>query len=152
YVIEKKNADAAAKNHEVSLPLSLWLEAARVFEFRPLGSVSVSLQCCKQRLGIRVITEGFADMREHVAISGCKNEAGAELEGIFADAVLPKASGLGTLPGLRVVAPQQVKQIGGFQFRGLVSLALRVHQQRKRNTCFFAERVREVHVSQPDRR
>ena len=88
-------------------------------------------------------------MAEAVDIAGTKNEAGAKLEGIFAEFVLAMAGGIGAFAGDSVVATQEVKEVRTLQFGGAVCCALRINEKRKRDASLFAEYARVVKIAHP---
>lgn len=89
-------------------------------------------------------------MHEQVFISRSKDEAAAELEGIFAQFVLFMSGRLGALAGLHVVAAQKMEQGSILQFNGFVGFALLVDQQREIDAGFLAEELGVAHVTQSD--
>lgn len=91
-------------------------------------------------------------MDEEVFVAGRKNEAPAELQRIFSQAVLLVSGGLGTTAGLHVVSPQQVEQGSVAQADSFVRDTLVVDQERKMDAGFFAEEPCIAHVAQPNHR
>lgn len=89
-------------------------------------------------------------MGEEVAVAGSEDEAGPELERIFAELVLAVARSAGAPACSSVVATKQVQQIGGGQTGGAVRLSLFIDEQRKRNTAFFAEEAGVTKVAEAD--
>jgi len=89
---------------------------------------------------------------EQIAIAGSEDEAGAEFEGIFSEAVLAVTRRPGTGSCFAIVAAEQMKQVPRFQFRSLVGGALGIDQQRERDTGFFAKQAGIVQVAQSNRR
>lgn len=91
-------------------------------------------------------------MGKTVDIAGPKNEARTELEGIFAELVLAKTGGIGTLARNSIVTTQQVKQIRAFQFGGAVCGAFHINEKRKCDASLFTECARIVKIAHPNRR
>ena len=91
-------------------------------------------------------------MAEAVHITRTEDEAGAELERIFAKFMLAVASGVGAFARDSIVATQQVKQIGALQFGGAIGGALRVNQKRERDAGLFTKEARIVKIAHPNRR
>jgi hypothetical protein len=87
---------------------------------------------------------------EEIAIAGSEDEAGAELEWILAEPVLAMAGSLGTGACFGVIPAEDVEQVAGFQFRGLVSGPLGIDQQRKRDAGLLAKQAGVSHVAQAD--
>jgi hypothetical protein len=87
-------------------------------------------------------------VREAIDISWGEDEATAELEGILAKFVLLVTGGAGTLAALEIVAAKKMKQIGGTKVSDGVRLALFIHEQRKRDAGFIAEKAGIVAVAQ----
>ena len=98
-----------------------------------------------------VIAEGLAHVDEDVFIAGREDEAAAELERVFAQAMLLVAGSLRAAAGLHVVSAQKVEQGSVAQFNRFVSFAFFVDQQRKLGAAFLAEEFGVAHVAQPDR-
>lgn len=99
-----------------------------------------------------IVAEGSAEMDKQIAMAGCEDEAGAQLEGILSEAMLAVSGGLGACPCPGVIGSKQVEQVGGLQSRGLVGFALGIDQQGKGDAGFFAKQAGIVHVAQPDGR
>ena len=113
----------------------------------------VSARECEQNIrNARVVAKRLADMRETVDIARAKNEACAELEGIFAKFMLTVACGVGASARDSVVATQQVKQVRALQFGGAVRGALHINQKRKRDASLFPECARILKIAHPNRR
>jgi hypothetical protein len=91
-------------------------------------------------------------MREAVDIAGAKNEACAELEGIFAKFMLTVARGVGAFARDSVIATQQVKQVRALQFGGAVRGAIHIDEKRKCDVSLFPECARIVKIAHPNRR
>jgi hypothetical protein len=87
---------------------------------------------------------------EAIEVSGGEDEAAAELEGIPAKFVLLVAGGASALATFEIVAAKQVKQIGGTQASDGIGLALFIHEQRKCDAGFFAEKAGVVAVAEAD--
>jgi hypothetical protein len=87
---------------------------------------------------------------EAIDISGGEDEAAAELKGVPAKFVLLMAGRAGALAALEIVATKQVKQIGGTKVSDSVRLTLFIHEQRKCDAGFFAEKAGIVAVAQAD--
>jgi hypothetical protein len=97
-----------------------------------------------------VVAEGFAEVDETVDISGQKDKAAAELEGVWAKFVLMMAGGACTIASLEIIWAGEVKQIGGSQSGDDVGLAMLVDQQGKGDSRFFTEKAGIVAVAQTD--
>ena len=91
-------------------------------------------------------------MGEAIDVAGAKNEACAELEGIFAEFVLAVTGGIGTFSRNSVNATKQVKQICALQFGGAVCGAFYINQERKRDSSIFPECTGIVKIAHPNRR
>lgn len=89
-------------------------------------------------------------MDKEVLVAGRKNEAPAELQRIFSQAVLLVSGGLGTTAGLHVVSAQQVEQGSVAQPDSFVGHTLVVDQKREVDAGFFAKEPRIAHVAQPN--
>lgn len=91
-------------------------------------------------------------MGKTVDIAGSKNEACAELEGIFAEFVLAMTGGISTFACNSIVATQQMKQVRAFQFGGAVCGPFGINEKRKRDASLFTECARIVKIAHPNRR
>jgi NAD(P)-dependent dehydrogenase (short-subunit alcohol dehydrogenase family) len=76
---------------------------------------------------------------EEVFIPGGEDEAAAELEWVFAKAVLFVSGSLGALAGLEVVAAKKVKQGSVLEADGFISFAAFIDQQGEINLVLLAE-------------
>jgi hypothetical protein len=88
---------------------------------------------------------------ENVAISRRKDEAGAELERILPEPVLPVAGGPRADPRRGVVAAKEVEQVRRVQSRGFVRRPPGIDQQWERDAGLVAKQSGIVHVPEPDR-
>jgi len=59
-------------------------------------------------------------MHEQVAIARAENEACPKLERILPESMLPEPVSHCTCAGFNVLAEENVEQVSGFQFRGLM--------------------------------
>ena len=89
-------------------------------------------------------------MDEQVPIAGGEDEAGTQLEGIFAQGVLAVASSRGLFACGRIVPPQEVAQVGLPEVRGLVGAARFVDQQGEGDPGLLAEAAGVGGAAQPD--
>ncbi len=89
-------------------------------------------------------------MNEEVFITGSKDEAAAELKGIFAQPVLTMSTGLGALARPEVVAAQHVEQGSLAQRDCPVGLTFFVHQQRKLGSGLLLEVPCVARITQSD--
>jgi hypothetical protein len=101
-------------------------------------------------LGRGIVAKRLTHMDKEVFVSRRKHKAAAQLQRVFAQAMLLVASGLGALAGLHVVAPQKVEQGSVLQANGFVGFALLVNQQRELDAGFFAEELGVTGVTQAD--
>ncbi len=90
-------------------------------------------------------------MDEEIVIPRSENEAAAELERIFSEAVLAVSRGPGAGPRCGVVAAEKMQQVRRFQAQGTVSDPLGIDEQGKSNIGLFAKQAGKVPVAQPDR-
>jgi len=88
---------------------------------------------------------------EDVFVAGREDEAAAELQRVFAQAMLFVAGGLSAAAGLHVVPPQKMEQGSVPQFNRFVGFALFVDQEGKLDAGLLAEEFCVVHIAQPDR-
>ena len=102
-------------------------------------------------LGIGVVAEGAAEVDEQITIPRGEDEAGAELERIFPEPVLAVAGSLRAGPCFNVISAEDVEQVRGLQFRGLVGGPLGIDQQRESNAGLLAKQAGVVQVPQSDR-
>ena len=109
-----------------------------------------SPQRCQDVFGAGAIAEGLTHVNEQVLVAGSKDEAAAELERIFAQAVLFVAGGLGATPGPYVVRTEEVEQGGVLQADGLVGCAVFVDEQGKIDLGLLAEETGVACVTQTD--
>jgi hypothetical protein len=100
--------------------------------------------------GEQRLAERLADVVEAIHIARAEDEAAAELERIFAQAVLAHADGFGPFAGARVVRPQQVKQVGFLETEFAISDALVVNQKREIDVVFLAKKTSVIEVAQAD--
>ena len=100
----------------------------------------------------RVVAEGLTHVDKEVLVAGRKDKAAAELQWVFAEAVLFVAGCLGAAAGLHVVAAQQVQQGSVAQADSFICHALFVDQERELDAGFVAEEPGIAHVTQPDGR
>jgi hypothetical protein len=96
-----------------------------------------------------VIAKGLAHVDEDVLVAGREDKAAAELQWIFAQAMLFVAGGLSTAASLHVVAAQKMEKGSVAQFNRFVGFAFFVDQQWKFDAGFFAEKFGVAHVAQP---
>jgi hypothetical protein len=96
-----------------------------------------------------VIAEGFTHVDKEVLVAGCENKAAAELQWVFAEAVLFVAGRLGAAAGLHVVTAQQVQQGSVAQADSFICHALFVDQERELDAGFVAEEPSIAYVAQP---
>jgi hypothetical protein len=73
-------------------------------------------------------------VRKKVDVARAKNKTSAELKRIFPEFVLMMAGFMRSLACFRIVAAQEMKEVGGFQLRGAISLTLFVNQEGKSDT------------------
>jgi hypothetical protein len=71
----------------------------------PANVRSGCAESAEERGGTSVVAEGLVEMNEEVAITGGKDETGAELEGILAEAMLTMASSSGARARPSVITP-----------------------------------------------
>lgn len=83
-----------------------------------------------------------------VHISGCENEAGAELKRVLAQTALAMSARLGPLPGPHVLRVKQVKESGAPQAGRAICLPLFVDQEGKIDPGIFAKKARIMRVSE----
>jgi len=107
-------------------------------------------QNSQQRLRVDVISERSTEVDVQIAIAGSEDEACSELERIFPVPVLAVSAALGASPRFRVLLAQEMKQVRGFQFRGAVSGAFGIDQEREGDAGFLAKQARVVHVAEAD--
>jgi len=88
-------------------------------------------------------------MDKAIHVSWRKDKTAAELERIFAQAVLADSNGFGALAGLHVVTAQQMQQIGIAQLDGAVGLAFFVDEEREGDSGLLAEVAGVTDVAQP---
>src|SRR5262249_6732134 len=86
-----------------------------------------------------IVAERFADVREQVFVSRSKHKTSAELEGVFAQAMLAHTKSLCALAGTRIVAAKEVKDVGLLQLQGLIGLAIGVDEDREIDLCIVAK-------------
>lgn len=98
-----------------------------------------------------VVSEGFAHVHKEIFVAGSKDKTAAELQWIFAQAVLFVSGGLSAAAGLHVVSTQKVEQGSVAQADSLVSFTLFIDQQREVDAGFFAEEPGIAGVPQSDR-
>jgi hypothetical protein len=91
-------------------------------------------------------------VHEEVPISGAEDKAGAQLKGILSKLMLPEAGRFRASPGLRIIAPENVKQVRRFQFSRFVSSPPGIYQQREGDARLFAEHAGIAHVAKANRR
>src|SRR5437016_5578028 len=87
-------------------------------------------------------------MRVKVDISWTEHETAAELKRVLSQALLLVAGRPGAPSCLRIIAAQQMQQVGFAQPRRAVSTALLVDQERELDAGFLPENTRVVPVSQ----
>ena len=104
----------------------------------------------KERGDGSVVAKGFAEVGEAVHVAGAEDEAAAELKRVLAQAVLAKAGGVGAFASSFVFVPENMQQVSAAQAGSTIGLALRVHQERKRDAGLFAEKAGVVLVAEPD--
>ena len=85
-----------------------------------------------------------------VHIAGTKDEAAAELEGIFAETVLAMSGGSCPVAGCGVVAAQEMEQGSGSQAHCAICFPLLVNQEREGDAGLFAEEARVMPVAESD--
>jgi hypothetical protein len=85
-----------------------------------------------------------------IDVRRAKDEAAAKLEGIQSGLMLTMAGGTGAFAAVKIIAAQNVKQVGDAQVGDGISLALFVDQQRKIDAGFFAENTGIVAVAEAD--
>lgn len=89
-------------------------------------------------------------MDKAIDVSWRKDKTAAELERIFAQAVLADSYGLGAFAGLHVVSAQQMQQVGVAQLDGAIGLAFFVDEERKGDSGLLAEVAGVTDVAQSD--
>jgi hypothetical protein len=89
-------------------------------------------------------------MDKEVFVSRREDKAAAELQWVFAQAMLLVAAGLGAFARLHVVSAEKVEQGSMLKAHGFVGLALVVDQERKLDAGFFAEKFGVLGVAQAD--
>jgi hypothetical protein len=94
----------------------------------------------------------LVEVKEEIAIAGAKDETGAELEGILAQAMLAMSGSTGTRAGSRIITAKKVEEVGGFQGSSLVGSLVGVDQKRESDASFLAEEGGVVHVGESDGR
>ena len=93
-----------------------------------------------QHVGWRgVIAKSLTHVDEQIFVARSKHKAAAQLQRIFAQAMLLVSCGLGPLACLQVVFAQQVEQGSVAQPNSLIGFALVVDQQREVDAGFLAE-------------
>lgn len=117
---------------------------------RRFVAVEAPRQNREQSPGVGVVAERAAEVDEQITIPGGEDEAGAELERIFPEPVLAVAGSLGTGPCFTVISAEDVEQVPGFQFRGLVGGPLGIDQQRESDAGLLAKQAGVVQVAQSD--
>jgi hypothetical protein len=98
-----------------------------------------------------VVAEGFTHVHEEIFVAGSKDKTAAELQWIFAQAVLFVSCGLSAAAGLHVVSTQQVEQGSVPQADSLISFTLFIDQEREVDAGSFAKELRIAGVPQSDR-
>jgi hypothetical protein len=88
-------------------------------------------------------------MRVKIDISRTEDETAAELKRVLPQSLLSVAGRPGAASCLRIIAAQQMQQIGFAQPGRAVSTALLVDQERELDARFLPEKTRVVPVSQP---
>jgi hypothetical protein len=97
-----------------------------------------------------VVAEGLTHVDEEIFVSRRKHKAAAELQRIFAQAMLFVAGSLSASAGLHVVAAQQVEQGSVAQADSFVGLPLFVDQKRELDAGLLAEEPGVAEVAQAD--
>jgi hypothetical protein len=95
--------------------------------------------CREQILRGGVVAECFTHMREVIHVARAEDEAAAQLKRVLAEFVLAMPGRARPLPASRVVAAQQVQQIGGTELGRAISFAIFVNQQGKCDPGFFSK-------------
>ena len=85
-----------------------------------------------------------------VHIAGTEDEASPQLEGVFAEPVLPVPGSSRALAGRHVVAAEEMEQGGIAETRRAIRLAPLVYQEREGDAGVFAEELGVVPVAEPD--
>jgi hypothetical protein len=101
---------------------------------------------------IGVIAKRRTEVREQVDISGRENEAGAQLERIFAQLVLLMTSGAGAISGPCVFRFQKMQDIRLFQSGGFVGQAIFIDEQRKIDAGVFTKHAGVIAIAESDSR
>lgn len=96
-----------------------------------------------------VVAKGFAEVRKTVHIAGTEDEASAQLEGVFAEPVLPMSCCLRALARSCVVAAENMQEVGLAESGRAISFAVAV-EERKGDPGLLAETARVVCVAQSD--
>jgi hypothetical protein len=78
-------------------------------------------------------------VRKLVHVTGSKHEAAAELERIFAQAVLAHADRFGAFASARIVCAEKMQQVGVAQSQGAVSLPFVINEKRESDSSLLAE-------------
>lgn len=97
-----------------------------------------------------VVAKRLTHVDEEVFVTWAKHKAAAELQWVFAQAVLLVSRGLGASAGLHVVAAQKVEQGSVAQADGFVSFALFVDQERELDAGLLAEEAGVARIAQAD--
>jgi hypothetical protein len=87
-----------------------------------------------------------------VHIARREDKAAAELKRVLSQFVLAVAGGAGAVASGFVIAPEHVQKVGATETGGVVSRALLVDQQRKRDAGFLTEVARVVRIAETDSR
>jgi hypothetical protein len=98
-----------------------------------------------------VVAEGFTHVYEEIFVAGRKDKTAAELQWIFAQAVLFVSGCLSAAARLHVVSPQKVEQGSVAQPDSFISFTLFIDKQREVDAGFFAKELRIAGVPQADR-
>ena len=89
-------------------------------------------------------------MDEEIFVSGSKHKAAAELQRIFAQAMLLVSRGFCPLARLQIVFAQQVEQGSVAQPNGFIGLAFVIDQQRELDAGFLAKESGIAGIAQSD--
>ena len=106
-------------------------------------------ECLQQVGGAGVVAKGLTYVDKEVLVTGREDKAAAELQWVFAEAVLFVAGGLSAAAGLHVITAQQVQKGSVAQADSFIGQTLFVDQQRELYAGLIAEEPRIADVAQP---
>lgn len=117
---------------------------------RKASPLKGELQGGEDGFGGGVITEGLAQVSKAVDVAGTEYKGTTELEGIAAEFVLAVAGGLGAAAAFKIVAAEEMEEIGFTEVGDFVGLAVGVDEEREVDAGFFLKEAGVTGVAETD--